>query len=79
VRITFDDGDFEDFDKDCVVEGLELYKKYEDQDPNPEGFVAPVAAAAAGATTVDNGSNDDDDDGELEFSDDGEMDELAKK
>jgi hypothetical protein len=47
VRISFDDGDFEDFDKDCVVEGLELYKKYKDQDPNPEGVVAPVAAAAA--------------------------------
>ncbi|OEU08699.1 hypothetical protein FRACYDRAFT_249599 [Fragilariopsis cylindrus CCMP1102] len=55
VRINFDDGDFEDFDKACVVKGLELYKKYNDLDPNPEGVVAPVAAAAA-AAGVDEGT-----------------------
>jgi hypothetical protein len=67
VRITFDDGDFEDFDKACVVEGLELYKKYKDQDPNPEGVVATVVAAAAagvdegGDINIDDDDDDDDD------------------
>ena len=67
VRINFDDGDFEDFDKDCVVKGLELYEKYKDLDPNPEGVVAPVAAAAAGVDegrdiNIDDDDDDDDDD-----------------
>ena len=65
MRINFDDGDFEDFDKDCVVKGLELYKKYKDLDPNPEGVVAPVAAVAVAAGVHEGGDiniDDDDDD-----------------
>lgn len=35
MRIKYDDGDSEDFDKACLLEGLKLYKKYKHKDVAP--------------------------------------------
>jgi len=63
LRVQYDDGDSEDFDKTCLLEGLKLYQSYKHQDPLANGVttttsVSNVAANVATTNAPSDSSNE---------------------
>jgi len=54
LRIKYDDGDSEDFDKACLLRGLTMYNKYKHKDivGDVASTVPPIPPAASTAPTV---------------------------
>ena len=59
MLVLFDDGDTEDFDRNGILQGLELYKKYKQLDPSyplasilPEQECTPTSPSTTTTTTT---------------------------
>lgn len=50
MRIQYDDGDSEDFDKGCLLEGLKVYNKYKHKDPLGGKRKSDPSAGVSGGT-----------------------------